>query len=35
MHRYPVESQTAAVRVRENGFFDREIVPVSLPSGRR
>ena len=33
--RNAVNSQMAAVRARESGFFDREIVPVSLPSGRR
>ena len=33
MDRYAVKSQTAAVQAREDGFFDREIVPVPLPSG--
>jgi acetyl-CoA C-acetyltransferase len=33
MDRYAVKSQNAAVRARENGFFDREIVPIPLPSG--
>src|SRR5215471_9493768 len=31
--RFAVKSQNAAVRARENGFFDREIVPIPLPSG--
>jgi acetyl-CoA C-acetyltransferase len=31
--RYAVKSQTAAVESRENGFFDREIIPVPLPNG--
>jgi acetyl-CoA C-acetyltransferase len=33
MDRYAVKSQTAAVQAREDGFFDREIVPVPLPNG--
>jgi acetyl-CoA C-acetyltransferase len=33
MDRYAVKSQTAAVKARDNGFFDREIVPVPLPNG--
>jgi acetyl-CoA C-acetyltransferase len=33
MDRYAVKSQTAAVRARDDGFFDREIVPVPLPNG--
>ena len=33
MDRFAVKSQTAAVEARENGFFDREIVPVPLPNG--
>jgi acetyl-CoA C-acetyltransferase len=33
MDRFAVKSQSAAVAARENGFFDREIVPVPLPSG--
>jgi acetyl-CoA C-acetyltransferase len=33
MDRYAVKSQTAAVAARDNGFFDREIVPVPLPGG--
>jgi acetyl-CoA C-acetyltransferase len=28
-----VKSQNAAVRAREDGFFDREIIPVPLPNG--
>src|ERR1700674_3064739 len=31
--RYAVKSQTAAVHARDNGFFDREIIPVPLPNG--
>ncbi len=31
--RYAVKSQDAAVRARDNGFFDREIIPVPLPNG--
>ena len=31
--RYAVKSQTAAVKARDNGFFDREIIPVPLPNG--
>jgi acetyl-CoA C-acetyltransferase len=33
MDRFAVKSQTAAVKARDDGFFDREIVPVPLPSG--
>jgi acetyl-CoA C-acetyltransferase len=33
MDRYAVKSQNAAVEARENGFFDREIIPVPLPNG--
>jgi acetyl-CoA C-acetyltransferase len=33
MDRYAVKSQTRAVKAREDGFFDREIVPVPLPEG--
>jgi acetyl-CoA C-acetyltransferase len=33
MDRYAVKSQSAAVEARENGFFDREIIPVPLPNG--
>ena len=33
MDRYAVKSQTAAVKARDDGFFDREIVPVPLPNG--
>ncbi len=31
--RYAVKSQNAAVKARDNGFFDREIIPVRLPNG--
>src|SRR5256712_1630987 len=31
MDRYAVKSQTLAVRSRDDGFFDREIIPVPLP----
>jgi acetyl-CoA C-acetyltransferase len=34
MDRYAVKSQSAAVAAREDGFFDREIVPVELADGR-
>jgi acetyl-CoA C-acetyltransferase len=34
MDRYAVRSQTAAVKARDDGFFDREIIPVPLPSGQ-
>jgi acetyl-CoA C-acetyltransferase len=33
MDRYAVKSQDAAVKAREDGFFDREIIPVPLPNG--
>jgi acetyl-CoA C-acetyltransferase len=33
MDRYAVKSQTAAVKARDDGFFDREIIPVPLPNG--
>jgi len=33
MDRFAVKSQTAAVKARDDGFFDREIVPVPLPNG--
>jgi acetyl-CoA C-acetyltransferase len=33
MDRYAVKSQNAAVQARDDGFFDREIVPIPLPSG--
>lgn len=33
MDRYAVKSQAAAVRAREDGFFDREIIPIPLPDG--
>src|SRR5437867_7282702 len=32
--RFAVKSQNAAVKARDNGFFDREIVPVPLPNGQ-
>src|SRR5256884_8196912 len=32
--RYAVKSQTAAVKARDNGFFEREIIPVPLPNGQ-
>ena len=33
MDAYAVKSQNAAVAAQQSGFFDREIVPVPLPSG--
>src|SRR5258708_23927426 len=33
MDRYGVKEQTAAVKARDDGFFDREIIPVPLPNG--
>src|ERR671922_34570 len=33
MDRFAVKSQQAAVAARDNGFFDREIIPVPLPGG--
>jgi acetyl-CoA C-acetyltransferase len=33
MDLYAVKSQNAAVRAREDGFFEREIIPVPLPNG--
>ena len=32
--RYAVKSQNAAVAAQASGFFDREIIPVPLPSGQ-
>ena len=32
--RYAVKSQAAAVKAREDGFFEREIIPVPLPNGQ-
>src|SRR6266849_2234748 len=32
--RYAVKSQNAAVKARDDGFFDREIIPVPLPNGQ-
>jgi acetyl-CoA C-acetyltransferase len=31
--RFAVKSQNAAVAARDNGFFDREIIPFPLPNG--
>src|SRR2546425_6297959 len=31
--RFAVKSQGAAVKARDDGFFDREIIPVPLPNG--
>ena len=33
MDRYAVKSQALAVKARDDGFFDREIIPVPLPDG--
>jgi acetyl-CoA C-acetyltransferase len=33
MDRFAVKSQNAAVKAREDGFFEREIIPVPLPNG--
>jgi acetyl-CoA C-acetyltransferase len=33
MDRYAVKSQGLAVQSRDNGFFEREIVPIPLPNG--
>ncbi|HSO94362.1 MAG TPA: acetyl-CoA C-acyltransferase [Candidatus Dormibacteraeota bacterium] len=33
MDRYAVKSQTLAVRSRDDGFFEREIIPIPLPNG--
>src|SRR5213592_3351863 len=33
MDKYAQRSQELAVRSQEDGFFDREIVPVKLPDG--
>jgi acetyl-CoA C-acetyltransferase len=33
MDRYAVKSQNLAVKARDDGFFDREIIPVPLPDG--
>src|SRR5205807_791714 len=33
MDRFAVKSQEAAVKARDGGFFDREIIPVPLPNG--
>jgi acetyl-CoA C-acetyltransferase len=34
MDRFALKSQNAAVAARDNGFFDREIVPIPLGDGR-
>ena len=34
MDEFALLSQTRAVASQENGFFDREIIPVTLPDGR-
>jgi acetyl-CoA C-acetyltransferase len=34
MDRYAVKSQNAAVQARDNGFFDREIIPIPLGDGQ-
>jgi acetyl-CoA C-acetyltransferase len=34
MDRYALKSQNAAVEARDNGFFDREIIPIPLGDGR-
>jgi acetyl-CoA C-acetyltransferase len=34
MDHYAVKSQTLAVEAQNNGFFEREIVPVPLPNGQ-
>jgi acetyl-CoA C-acetyltransferase len=33
MDRYALKSQTAAVKAQQDGFFDREIIPVPLADG--
>ena len=33
MDRFAVKSQNAAVKARDDGFFDREIIPIPLPDG--
>jgi acetyl-CoA C-acetyltransferase len=33
MDRFAARSQNRAVEARDNGFFDREIIPVPLPNG--
>src|SRR5258708_36020771 len=32
--RYAVNTQNAAVKARDDGFFEREIIPVPLPNGQ-
>jgi acetyl-CoA C-acetyltransferase len=34
MDRFAAQSQNRAVEARDNGFFDREIIPVPLPNGQ-
>ena len=34
MDRFAMNSQNRAVEARDNGFFDREIIPVALPNGQ-
>ena len=34
MDRFAMNSQNRAVEARDNGFFDREIIPVPLPNGQ-
>jgi len=34
MDRYAVKSQNAAVLARDDGFFDREVIPIPLPNGQ-
>jgi acetyl-CoA C-acetyltransferase len=34
MDRFAANSQNRAVEARDNGFFDREIIPVPLPNGQ-
>ncbi|GAC1655225.1 MAG: acetyl-CoA C-acetyltransferase [Candidatus Dormibacteraceae bacterium] len=33
MDRFAVKSQDAAAKARDDGFFDREIIPIPLPNG--
>jgi len=34
MDRFAAQSQNRAVEARDNGFFDREIIPIPLPNGQ-
>ncbi len=34
MDEFAKRSQDRAVEAQKNGFFDREIVPVTIPDGR-